>query len=77
MHRDARNGNGRLAWIVGLGQFQGGGLWIEKCQGPTLRKLPDGRVKPGTVLNIHDEPQLFDSTGWHEADAWVGEDHWG
>ena len=76
MHRDARNGNGGLAWIVGLGQFQGGGLWIEKCQGPTLRKLPDGRVKPGTVLNIHDEPQLFDSTGWHEAEAWVGEDRW-
>ena len=76
MHRDAQNGNGGLAWIVGLGQFQGGGLWIEKCQGPTLRKLPDGRVKPGTVLNIHDEPQLFDSTGWHEAEAWVGEDRW-
>ena len=78
VHRDARNVQGQPTWIVALGDFQGGGLWV--CNGdgngPVLKRLPDGRVASGRVLDIHNNPQTFDSSQWHETQAWVGKDRW-
>ena len=78
VHRDARNVQDQPAWIVALGDFQGGGLWVSSGddKGPVLKRLPDGRVASGQVLDIHNNPQTFDSGQWHETQAWVGNDRW-
>ena len=45
IHRDARNDQGFPTWIVSLGDFTGGGLWVGNgdSMGPVLRQLPDGK----------------------------------
>ena len=76
IHKDSRNFKRLPAWIVALGSFQGGGLWVGSAdgKGSILKRLPDGSVKSGHVLDIHERPQLFDSHMWHE--PWVGTDRW-
>ena len=78
VHRDTRNLKGTSTWIVGLGDFMGGGLWVDSgtSEGSVLKRLPDGRVASGHVLPIKERPQLFDSSAWHEAESWVGQDRW-
>ena len=78
VHRDSRNLQDRPSWIVALGDFQGGGLWVGSGsdQGPVLKRLPDGRLAAGLVLDIHNNPQTFDSCKWHETQAWLGNDRW-
>ena len=78
LHRDSRNARQGKAWIVALGDFIGGGLWVatENGAGPCLRRLPDGHLKAGQVLDIHECPQVFDGLGWHGAEPWYGNDRW-
>ena len=46
VHRDTQNLMGIPTWIVGLGDFMGGGLWVDSgtSEGSVLKRLPDGRV---------------------------------
>ena len=41
-------------WIMALGDFQGGGLWIEDLleRGPLIREFPDGRTRSGHVREL-------------------------
>ena len=78
LHRDYGNDRNSNSWVVAVGDFQGGGLWVERGEppGPVLRKLPDGSFRSGVVLDIHDNPQLFDCLGWHESEPWIGIARW-
>ena len=46
VHRDTQNLMGIPTWIVGLGDFMGGDLWVDSgtSEGSVLKRLPDGRV---------------------------------
>ena len=78
IHRDARNDQAFPTWIVSLGDFTGGGLWVGDGDsiGPILRQLPDGKIVSGYVLDTHNSPKTFNGSHWHEPQAWVGEDRW-
>ena len=78
LHKDTRNSRQGETWIVALGDFIGGGLWVDSgnMSGPCLRRLPDGQLRAGSILDIHESPQFFNSLGWHEAEPWSGNDRW-
>ena len=60
--------------MIALGDFKGGGLWIEDAgdQGPVVRVLPTGETRAGFVQDIHDRPYKFDGLRWHSAEPWCG-----
>ena len=78
MHKGGRNSRDGRAWVIGLGDFQGGGLWVEQVEppGPVIRQLPDGSFRSGRVLDIHNIPQVFNSLGWHETESGIGQERW-
>ena len=78
LHKDSRNARQGKTWIVALGDFIGGGLWVATGNdaGPCLRRLPDGHLKAGHVLDLRECPQMFDGLGWHGAEPWYGNDRW-
>ncbi|CAE7781653.1 RE1 [Symbiodinium sp. CCMP2592] len=78
LHQDARNERIVPVWVIALGEFQGGGLWVEgsEGQGPVLRQLPGGDVRAGFVRDIHDNPYVFSGQLWHCAEPWCGKDRW-
>ena len=65
-------------WIVALGEFQGGGLWVESSdgQGPVLKQLPSGVLRAGFVRDIHENPYTFNGRRWHCTEPWCGRDRW-
>ena len=78
LHQDARNERVVPVWVIALGEFQGGGLWVESSdgQGPVLRQLPGGDLRAGFVRDIHDNPCTFSGQLWHCAEPWCGKDRW-
>ena len=78
MHRDARNERAVPVWIMSLGDFEGGGLWVEgdSGMGPALRVLPDGSTRSGWVHDIHNKPFSFSGLRWHCTEPWCGQDRW-
>ena len=78
LHRDARNERSIPVWVIALGDFKGGGLWIEDVgdQGPVVRVLPTGETRAGFVRDIHDRPYKFDGLRWQSAEPWCGKDRW-
>ena len=78
LHKDARNDPDVPVWIVALGEFRGGGVWIEgdDNNGPVLKEFPGGDVRSGWVHNIRNEPCVFRGSRWHCTEPWCGTDRW-
>ena len=78
MHQDARNEKTVPVWIVALGEFQGGGLWVESEDGAgsVVKVLPSGVTRAGWIYDIHDQTFCFSGLRWHCTEPWCGEDRW-
>ena len=78
IHRDLRNAGGFCTCVKALGEFQGGGLWIESDDGSGLvgKTLPNGDLKIGNIHDVKGAPVLFLPTRWHVAEDWQGDDRW-
>ena len=61
-------------WLVTLGRFRGGGLWIEGDQGvgPVVRLGSDGMMMAGHVIDTRARPVRFDGTRRHKIEPWEG-----
>ncbi|CAE7206837.1 unnamed protein product [Symbiodinium sp. CCMP2592] len=74
-HRDFHNLKGTTNYLLGLGTYSRGGLWIEGRH-PVLpaqrRKTPDGRLREGYVLPTYHRLVAFDPDGWHASEGWQG-----
>ena len=74
-HRDSNNRPGEKAYIMGLGNYAGGGLWChvdatEKDK--VVWKKFEGKWLPGRVHNIYHNVVTFDPCQWHQPQAWEG-----
>ena len=69
---------GSRVWVVALGEFQGGGLWIEDeaGNGPVVKQLPEGRASAGCVVGIRGMPVCFDGCRRYMLESWMGGDLW-
>ena len=78
LHRDVKNEHSVPVWILALGDFLGGGLWVEGRDnvGPVVKTLPNGEVKAGSVLDVHNKPHVFDGRVWHCTESWLGKERW-
>ena len=78
MHRDLRNAKGFDIWVRAVGEFTGGGLWIEgdSNQGCASRSLPNGDLRFGSVMDIQNEGVCFSGERWHASEDWQGESRW-
>ena len=65
-------------WLVALGEFQGGGLWIESetGEGPVVRHIPGQGMRAGHVTGIRGLPVCFESWRRHTVEPWMGGDMW-
>ena len=75
IHRDLRNALGFPVLVQAVGEFKGGGLWLEDEFGPSCRTLPDGSKRPGRVHDLREKPIVFSGSDWHESEDWDG-DRW-
>ena len=78
LHKDNHNLPGTLNHVVGLGAYQGGGIWIESklpgTESSTSRKvLANGCEVSGRVWPTRHQVVSFSGTSWHETEAWTGE----
>ena len=78
MHRDLRNAKGFEIWVRAVGEFSGGGLWIEgdSNQGCASRTIPGGGLRFGSVVDIKNEGVLFSGERWHASEEWSGDSRW-
>ena len=78
LHRDVRNALGFPVVVRAVGQFKGGGLWIEgeDAQGPVCKLLPNGDLRAGQVFDIRKEAICFWGNRWHAAEDWEGPSRW-
>ena len=78
LHRDQRNAKGFFTLVRALGDFAGGGLWIEEegKRGSVCKTLPDGCRKFGTVHDVHASSVVFSGEKWHGPEEWEGEVRW-
>jgi len=78
LHQDKRNDPERLVWVVTLGEFQGGGVWVESKDqvGPVAKALPTGLVRAGSVEDAHNRAISFEGHRWHVTEPWFGKDRW-
>ena len=78
LHRDQRNAKGFSTLVRALGDFAGGGLWIEGegNQGSVCKTLPGGCRKFGIVHDVHASPVVFSGERWHVPEEWEGEVRW-
>ena len=65
-------------WMVALGTFQGGGLWIEDQggEGPVVRVRRDGSALSGEVRSIRGLPVRFSGVRKYGLEPWMGGDLW-
>ena len=78
LHKDNHNLPGTLNHVVGLGAYQGGGIWIESklpgTESSTSRKvLANGHEVSGRDWPTRHQVVSFSGTSWHETEAWTGE----
>ena len=78
LHRDLGNLKGSLVLVKGLGDFRGGGLWVQSADdsGPVVKTLPTGCNVAGKVYDIKAEPVVFSGRCWHQTEEWLGTDRW-
>ena len=74
-HRDSHNYKGSTNYLLGLGPYSHGGLWVAGRHAslpPRRRKTPDGRLREGYVLPTYHRIVAFDPDGWHASEKWQG-----
>ena len=80
IHRDLHNLKGTPNLLVCVGDFTGGGLWLEatnEVDPSALQRRNVGDILiHGQVHNCHDQLLLFSPELYHETQAWTG-DRWG
>ena len=77
LHRDQHNLPNTLNHVVGLGSYEGGGIWIESqlpvTESVQSRKvLENGKELYGRVWPTRHRVVSFQGTSWHETEAWQG-----
>ena len=78
IHRDLRNARGFDTLVSAVGDFSGGGLWVEdefNC-GPVGKVLPHGVRRFGRVFDVRSDYALFSGERWHVAEEWEGGVRW-
>ena len=86
LHRDVNNQGNQPNMIIGLGDYQRGGLWVQETPqaqemnisaGEHLprssRTTPHGEVIWGRMHNTRNEIVSFPQKAWHETEEWSGE----
>ena len=78
IHRDLRNAKGSKVLVRAVGEFVGGGLWIEGDSGEGLvsKLLPGGARVFGSVYDIGAGPIVFSGDRWHASEEWQGRARW-
>ena len=78
LHQDKRNDPKQWVWVVTLGEFRGGGIWVEGDGqvGPVAKVLPNGLVKAGSVEDAQNRAISFEGHRWHATEPWFGKDRW-
>ena len=74
-HRDSNNKPGEKAYIMGLGNYVGGGLWchVDATEGDKVFwKKFQGKWLPGRIHNIYHNLVAFDPCRWHQPQTWEG-----
>ena len=74
-HRDSHNHKGSTNYLLGLGPYSQGGLWVAGQHAslpPRRRKTPDGRLREGYVLPTYHRIVAFDPDSWHASEKWQG-----
>ena len=63
-------------WVVALGEFSGGGLWVEDVSGngPVVMRDAAGGIKTGDVRSIHGVPTRLGSGQGYALMPWVGDE---
>ena len=63
-------------FLLSLGSFQNGELWLEDSTGDVPLFVPKlGRSIAGRLIDAHDKPFEFDPKLWHGSTQWQG-DRW-
>ncbi|CAE7787133.1 RE1 [Symbiodinium sp. CCMP2592] len=75
LHRDLRNAPEFPIFVKAIGEFKGGGLWLEDVDGASCRTLPNGLKIAGTVHDLRKGPVVFSGQRWHASEDWQG-DRW-
>ena len=86
LHRDVNNEANQPNMVVGLGDYTGGGLWVQETvqaqemgieqQSPqplTPRTTPQGEVIWGRMCETRNQVVTFPPKAWHETESWSGE----
>ena len=76
-HRDHHNLKGTDNLLHCLGNYSGGGLWLhattnEGVNNTIRRRLPDGRVVPGRILETLRKFVRFNPEAYHASQNWSG-----
>ena len=75
-HRDHHNLKMSKNILVGLGNYQGGQLWVhgDPPDGlfPARRLLPDGSRPRGYLLPTYHQVAMFSPDSWHATQKWTG-----
>ena len=75
-HRDSANAAGSHNLTVGVGDYCGGGLWLENPQRDTNKFIPElGNSLLGSVVQTRHNPLRFPKDLWHATTPWEG-DRW-
>ena len=74
-HRDRRNALEFPIVARAVGNFKGGGLWLESEDGTVCRELPDGTKRAGLVHDLRNSSLEFSGNDWHASEDWIG-DRW-
>ena len=79
LHRDVHNQKQYPNRLMGLGNYQGGGLWVEESEqkgqgdsGLESREVGDQQVVWGRVHSTHHKVVKFLPGLWHETETWSG-----
>ena len=75
-HQDLANAAGSRNFLLSLGSFQHGELWLEDPAGDVPMFIPKlGHSLLGRLIDAHDKPFEFDPMRWHGSTQWQG-DRW-
>ena len=75
-HQDLANAAGSRNFLLSLGSFQNGEMWLEDPEGDVPMFIPKlGRSLLGRLIDAHAKPFDFDPMRWHGSTQWQG-DRW-
>ena len=75
-HQDLANSSGSRNFLLSLGSFQKGEMWLEDPAGKVPMFIPKlGRSLLGRLIDAHGKPFDFDPGLWHGSTQWQG-DRW-